>query len=151
MAVAFGHAGVPDGAPLRESLGVRAPCLTALYGGGRSAGGGVAAGDHCGFGSLVWVYAGESFPAHLRSLGSSAMLTSDLVASVIVAAFFLTLLRQLSGTGIFAIFGALAVAGFVFVYRLAPETKGRRLEEIHTYWENRAQWPQTTDDANRAD
>ena len=35
-----------------------------------------------GFGALVWVYAGESFPARLRSLGASAMLTSDLVANV---------------------------------------------------------------------
>jgi FtsH-binding integral membrane protein len=96
-----------------------------------------------GFGSLVWVYAGESFPAHLRSLGSSAMLTSDLVANVIVAAFFLTLLQQLGGTGTFAVFGVLAVAGFVFVHRFAPETKGRRLEEIRTYWENGAQWPRS--------
>lgn len=98
-----------------------------------------------GFGSLVWVYAGESFPAHLRSLGSSAMLTSDLVANVIVAASFLTVLQQLGGAGTFAVFGVLAVAGFAFVHRLAPETKGRRLEEIRTYWENRAQWPQPAD------
>ena len=103
-----------------------------------------------GFGSLVWVYAGESFPAHLRSLGSSAMLTSDLVANVIVAAFFLTLLQQIGGAGTFAVFGVLAVAGFVFVHRLAPETKGRRLEEIRTYWENGAQWPQATNDTNSA-
>ena len=34
-----------------------------------------------GFGALVWVYAGESFPAHLRSLGSSAMLTANLTAN----------------------------------------------------------------------
>ncbi|HEY3896610.1 MAG TPA: sugar porter family MFS transporter [Pseudonocardiaceae bacterium] len=98
-----------------------------------------------GFGSLVWVYAGESFPAHLRSLGSSAMLTSDLVANVIVAAFFLTLLQQLGGAGTFAVFGALAVAGLLFVHRLAPETRGRRLEEIRSYWDNRGRWPQATD------
>ncbi|MGH3673775.1 MAG: sugar porter family MFS transporter [Pseudonocardiaceae bacterium] len=98
-----------------------------------------------GFGSLVWVYAGESFPAHLRSLGSSAMLTSDLVANVIVAASFLTLLQQLGGAGTFAVFGVLAVAGLMFVHRLAPETRGRRLEEIRTYWENGARWPQAGD------
>ena len=58
-----------------------------------------------GFGALVWVYAGESFPARLRSLGASAMLTSDLVANVIVAAFFLTMLQRLGGAGTFAVFG----------------------------------------------
>ncbi len=94
-----------------------------------------------GFGALVWVYAGESFPARLRSLGASAMLTSDLVANVIVAAVFLTMLNSLGGAGTFAVFGALAVAGFVFVFRYAPETKGRQLEDIRHYWENGARWP----------
>ena len=41
-------------------------------------------------------------------------------------------------------FGALAIAGFVFVHRLAPETKGRNLEEIRHYWENGARWPEAT-------
>lgn len=94
-----------------------------------------------GFGALVWVYAGESFPARLRSLGASAMLTSDLVANVVVAAFFLTMLQRLGGAGTFAVFGALALLGFVFVRKFAPETKGRRLEDIQHYWENGGTWP----------
>ena len=95
-----------------------------------------------GFGALVWVYAGESFPAHLRSLGSSAMLTSDLVANVAVAAIFLTLLTRLGGAGTFVLFGLLALAAFGFVFKLAPETKGRQLEEIRHYWENGGRWPE---------
>ena len=94
-----------------------------------------------GFGALVWVYAGESFPSRLRSLGSSAMLTSDLVANAIVAAFFLTMLNSLGGAGTFAVFGILAVASFAFVYRFAPETKGRQLEDIRHFWENGGRWP----------
>jgi sugar porter (SP) family MFS transporter len=94
-----------------------------------------------GFGTLVWVYAGESFPARLRSLGSSAMLTSDLVANVAVAAIFLTLLTRVGGAGTFIVFGVLAVAAFAFVLKLAPETKGRHLEEIRHYWENGGTWP----------
>lgn len=97
-----------------------------------------------GFGALVWVYAGESFPARLRSLGSSAMLTSDLVANVAVAAIFLTLLTRLGGAGTFIVFGVLAVAAFAFVFKLAPETKGRHLEEIRHYWENGGKWPTTS-------
>lgn len=97
-----------------------------------------------GFGALVWVYAGESFPARLRSLGSSAMLTSDLVANVAVAAIFLTLLTRVGGAGTFIVFGVLAVAAFAFVFKLAPETKGRHLEEIRHYWENGGKWPTTS-------
>jgi MFS transporter, SP family, galactose:H+ symporter len=100
-----------------------------------------------GFGSMVWVYAGESFPTRLRSLGSSMMLTSDLVANAIVAAAFLTVLHSLGGAGTFAVFGFFAVVAMAVVYRYAPETKGRQLEDIRHFWENGGQWdaagPQT--------
>jgi MFS transporter, SP family, galactose:H+ symporter len=88
-----------------------------------------------GFGALVWVYAGESFPSRLRSMGSSAMLTA------MVAGLFLTLLHSLGGAGTFAVFGVFAVGGFAFVHRFAPETKGRQLEEIRHFWENNGRWP----------
>ena len=94
-----------------------------------------------GFGALVWVYAGEAFPARLRSIGASAMLTANLSANAVVAAVFLTMLNGLGGAGTFAVFGVLALAAMLFVYRLAPETKGRELEDIRHYWENAGQWP----------
>ncbi|MDT5258844.1 MAG: transporter, family, galactose:H+ symporter [Mycobacterium sp.] len=93
-----------------------------------------------GFGSLGWVYASESFPSHLRSIGSSTMLTSNLVANAIVAATFLTMLHSLGGAGAFAVFGALAIVALAVVYRYAPETKGRQLEEISHFWENGGRW-----------
>ncbi|ORB78448.1 sugar porter family MFS transporter [Mycobacterium timonense] len=93
-----------------------------------------------GFGSLGWVYASESFPSRLRSIGSSTMLTSNLVANAIVAAVFLTLLHSLGGAGTFAVFAVLAVVAFAFVHRYAPETKGRQLEDIRHFWENGGRW-----------
>lgn len=93
-----------------------------------------------GFGSLGWVYASESFPSRLRSIGSSTMLTSNLVANAIIAAVFLTMLHSLGGAGTFAVFAALTVVAFVVVYRYAPETKGRQLEEIRHFWENGGRW-----------
>jgi MFS transporter, SP family, galactose:H+ symporter len=68
------------------------------------------------------------------------MLTSSLTANAIVAAVFLTMLHSLGGAGTFAVFGFLAVVAFGVVYRYAPETKGRRLEEIRYFWENGGQW-----------
>jgi len=93
-----------------------------------------------GFGSLGWVYASESFPTRLRSIGSSTMLTSNLVGNAIVAAVFLTMLHSLGGAGTFAVFAVLAVAALGFVYRYAPETKGRQLEDIRHFWENGGRW-----------
>jgi MFS transporter, SP family, galactose:H+ symporter len=97
-----------------------------------------------GFGALVWVYAGESFPAHLRSLGSSAMLTANLSANALIESVFLTMLNNLGGAGMFAVFAGIATVGFVLVYRFAPETKGRQLEEIRLFWENKGRWPDET-------
>lgn len=94
-----------------------------------------------GFGALVWVYAGESFPSRLRSIGSSAMLTANHLANAVVVGVFLTMLHSLGGAGTFGVFGGFAVAAFGFVYRYAPETKGRQLEEIRKFWENSGRWP----------
>lgn len=94
-----------------------------------------------GFGALVWVYAGESFPSELRSLGSSAMLTSNLVANVIVGLITLQMLQAWGGSGTFMFFGVMALLAFVFVARMAPETKGRPLDDIRHYWENGGKWP----------
>ncbi|MGO9929181.1 MAG: sugar porter family MFS transporter [Mycobacterium sp.] len=98
-----------------------------------------------GFGSLGWVYASESFPSRLRSIGSSTMLTSNLIANAIVAAVFLTMLHSFGGAGTFAVFASLAVVALGFVYRYAPETKGRQLEEIRHFWENGGHWENPCD------
>jgi MFS transporter, SP family, galactose:H+ symporter len=99
------------------------------------------AGFDFGFGALVWVYASESFPAPLRATGSSVMLTADLVGNLIIAQFFLSVLAQIGGVWTFAIFGVLAVVSFFYVLALAPETRGRPLEDIRLYWENGGRWP----------
>lgn len=98
-------------------------------------------GFNFGFGSLVWVYASESFPARLRTAGASAMLTMDLVANLIIGLFFLSAVTALGGAATFAILCALAAAAWAFVYWLAPETKGRPLEAIRYYWDNGGTWP----------
>ncbi len=94
-----------------------------------------------GFGALVWVYSSESFPARLRTTGASAMLTADLVGNLLIAQFFLSVLGRIGGTWTFTLFGALAVVSFGYVWWLAPETKGRPLEDIRLFWENGGRWP----------
>jgi SP family galactose:H+ symporter-like MFS transporter len=101
-----------------------------------------------GYGSLVWVYATESFPVRLRTQGGSAMLTSDLFANFIVGVVFLSALGALGGSFTFGIFLALSVFAIGFVYALAPETKGRQLEEIRGYWYNGGRWPEETAEAS---
>lgn len=99
------------------------------------------AGFNFGFGAMVWVYASESFPSRLRTVGASTMLTADLVANLLISRFFLTVLGDMGGLGTFALFLGLAAVSFVFILAMAPETKGRPLEAIRVYWENGAKWP----------
>ena len=107
-------------------------------------------GFNFGYGSLVWVYASESFPARLRTQGGSAMLTSDLLANFIVGVVFLSALGALGGSLTFGIFCGLAIISFIFIYVLAPETKGRQLEAIRHYWYNHAKWPEEAEEAEKA-
>ena len=60
--------------------------------------------------------------------------------NAIVAALFLTMLHSLGGAGVFAVFAAFTVIALVVVYRYAPETKDRQLEEIQHFWENGGRW-----------
>ena len=62
------------------------------------------------------------------------MLTSDLFANFIVGVVFLNALGALGGAWTLGIFLVLAV--FSLIFRLASETKGRRLELIRRYWYN---------------
>ena len=69
------------------------------------------------------------------------MLTADLLANLLISRFFLTVLDKLGGLGTFALFLGLAVFSFVFIWAMAPETKGRPLEAIRIYWEHGGHWP----------
>jgi hypothetical protein len=42
------------------------------------------------------------------------------------------------------LFLALALVSFAFIYARAPETRGRPLEVIRTYWYNGGRWPEKT-------
>lgn len=94
-----------------------------------------------GYGSLVWVYVAESMPAQMRAIGGSALLTADLFANIIIGFFFLNAIGAMGGSATFGVFLALSAIAFIFVALLAPETKGRRLEDIRFFWENRGRWP----------
>ncbi|MBY8883473.1 sugar porter family MFS transporter [Streptomyces sp. PTM05] len=125
--------------------------LSAVFGTGAVHGGGTwvgfaaitlfTAAFNFGFGSLIWVYASEAFPAQLRSLGASVMLAADLVANLLVAQFFPSLLAHVGASWTFGGFAVLALLAISFIAVMAPETKGRQLEEIRAYWQNNGHWP----------
>ena len=49
-------------------------------------------------------------------------------------------MEKVGGAVSFGFFALMAVLAWLFVFKLAPETKGRELEEIRHYWENGGSW-----------
>lgn len=97
-------------------------------------------GFYFGIGSLIWVYTGEAFPARLRSVGAAALLLADFAANLIATLAFPNVLDHFGGATGFGAFLVLSIAAWIFMFKLAPETKGRSLEQIRSYWEQGAKW-----------
>jgi sugar porter (SP) family MFS transporter len=81
---------------------------------------------------LTWVLISEIFPNRLRSLGVSIAVSALWIASFALTYSFPFMNRALGSAGSFFIYGAICLAGAVFVFFFVPETMGRTLEEIET-------------------
>jgi MFS transporter, SP family, xylose:H+ symportor len=79
---------------------------------------------------LTWVLISEIFPNRLRSIGVSAAVSALWISSFALTYSFPFINRALGSAGSFFIYGAICLAGAVFVFFFLPETKGRTLEEI---------------------
>ena len=98
-------------------------------------------GFNVGPGAVVWIFAAEGFPDHLRGTGASVMLLTNLTTNLIVAQFFLNVFDVAGAMATFGILLGVTGLAWVFVYVLAPETKGRSLDEVHSYWAEGRRWP----------
>jgi sugar porter (SP) family MFS transporter len=81
-----------------------------------------------------WVYISELFPTAVRGRAMSVATLALWAACTLVTFTFLTLLRWLGPAGAFTLYAAFCAVTVGFVWRFAPETKGRTLEEISQCW-----------------
>ncbi len=87
-----------------------------------------------GLGPGTWVLMAELFPTRLRGRAMSVANMSLWMASFALTATFLSLAHAITITGAFCLYSAMCVLTFLLVWRVAPETKGRSLEEIENLW-----------------
>ena len=81
-------------------------------------------------GPIVWVLVSEIFPVRIRS-AAMAVATFALWAACFVLTYTFPLLNEnLGASGAFWLYGGICVAGFIFVHKYIPETKGKSLESI---------------------
>lgn len=85
-------------------------------------------------GPLKFVVASEIFPTRIRgkALGISIMVMW--VADTIMGQVTPILLREAGTAATFWVFAFFCLVAFITVYKLLPETKGKSLEEIETFW-----------------
>lgn len=96
-----------------------------------------------GVGGTVWAWASESLPSHLRTYGATILLAFDLLANIIVIQWFTALEGVIGAAAVWAIFAVIAIIGIFFVWKFAPETKGRDVDDVRMFWENGGKWPTT--------
>lgn len=87
-----------------------------------------------GPGVVVYLLISELLPLHIRALGmglANLVLWGTYLFSTLS---FPILIGLVGDSGTFITYGLLVVLSWMFVYKLVPETKGRSLEEIESYW-----------------
>lgn len=88
-------------------------------------------------GPLKFVVASEIFPTRIRgkALGISIMVMW--VADTIMGQLTPMLLKYAGTPVTFWVFSFFCLIAFITVYKLLPETKGKSLEEIESFWEEK--------------
>ncbi|GAO29470.1 sugar-proton symporter [Geofilum rubicundum JCM 15548] len=79
---------------------------------------------------VTWVVLSEIFPNRIRGLAMSVATLALWTSSALLVLTFPFLNDAFGASGTFWIYGVICLAGFVFIYRILPETKGKSLEEI---------------------
>lgn len=88
--------------------------------------------------AVTWIVVGELFPSNVRGLATGIASTVNWFGNILVALFFPVLLQTVGLSVIFFGFAAICVLGFLFAKYVLYETKGKSLEEIETYLDNRS-------------
>jgi SP family arabinose:H+ symporter-like MFS transporter len=90
-----------------------------------------------GLGPAVWVMLSEIYPNRIRGRAMGLATVALWTACTALTLTFLSLTTRLGASGTFLIYAALNGLMVAIVWHFAPETKGRTLEEIETYWKQR--------------
>ena len=78
----------------------------------------------------TWVLLSEIFPLHIRGLAIGISVFVLWITNAFLGLFFPTLVAAVGITGTFFMFAVIGLGAVVFVYKHAPETRGRTLEEV---------------------
>jgi MFS transporter, SP family, arabinose:H+ symporter len=95
------------------------------------------AGHAFGNGVACWVIISEIYPTKVRGRGMSIATTALWLVGYLGNQLFPAMQKTLGSDGTFWCFSAGALLTVILVALLVPETKGRSLEEITSFWTSR--------------
>jgi sugar porter (SP) family MFS transporter len=90
-------------------------------------------------GPIFWLLNAEIYPLSVRSKAAGLGTMANWTFNFIVSLTFLLLIEALGRPGAFWLYGAVGVLTLIFCWKLVPETKGKRLEEIEDVFRARAE------------
>lgn len=85
-----------------------------------------------GVGAIPWIVQSEFFPMRVRGLGTGMATATNWTLNSVVGATFLPAVEWMWGgaQGLFIVYALVCGVGCLVVYRIYPETRGLRMEEI---------------------
>lgn len=83
-----------------------------------------------GFGPIPWMMAGELCLIDIKGFVASTSGTLNSTLSFIITTTFNSLNTAIGAGQVFWLFGGVTLLGFVFIFLVLPETKGKSFEEI---------------------
>jgi MFS transporter, SP family, galactose:H+ symporter len=85
-------------------------------------------------GPVVWTVINEVFPARIRGRGVALATAVNWGSAYLVSQFFLSLVQAIGSSLTFWLFALFCVIGWIWIYRVVPETKRQSLEQIQEMW-----------------
>ena len=79
---------------------------------------------------ITWVLLAELFPNRIRGAAMAISVFALWVTCWALAQVFPIMNRHLGAAGSFWIFGVICLAGFLYILKFLPETRGKSLEQI---------------------
>lgn len=83
-----------------------------------------------GFGPIPWMMMGEIFSPQIKGIAGSSACLFNWIMAFFVTKFYSNFESSFGSDRTFWIFSFICALGFVFVFLIVPETKGKTLEEI---------------------
>jgi MFS transporter, SP family, major inositol transporter len=85
---------------------------------------------------VTWLMISEIFPQRLRGLGMGITVFCLWMTNFVIGFFFPILMSAIGLSTTFFLFAAVGIGSVTFAVKFLPETKGKSLEELESYFRN---------------